>query len=227
MTTSKDTFLERVRKALSERSHGAGRVPLPDRGTIGYQGAGNDPLQCFGDQLTVAGGRFHRVPDRESAARQVLALVHEKGARRVLLGRGPLIDALGLPDRLGALGLDITLMGALPAEKEREAQFAADLGVSEAETLIAETGSVVLRSQPGEPRLLSLLPPVHVVVAEDSQIVPDLFDLFVQWNKAESERPLPSSLALITGPSKTGDIEMRLVTGVHGPGVLHVVVVAR
>jgi L-lactate dehydrogenase complex protein LldG len=98
------------------------------------------------------------------------------------------------------------------------------LGISSADYLIAETGTIVLRVSPEEPRSLSLLPPVHVVLADRTRLVPDLFDLFD--SKLGDEAPaLPSCLSLITGPSKTGDIELRLVTGVHGPGELHVILV--
>ncbi len=96
------------------------------------------------------------------------------------------------------------------------------MGITGVDYLVAETGSVVLASRPGQPRSLSLLPPVHVAVAGRSQVLPDLFDLFEgRWSKEE----LPSGLSIITGPSKTGDIELRLVTGVHGPGAIHVVLV--
>jgi len=79
---------------------------------------------------------------------------------------------------------------------------------------------VVLASKPDEPRSASLLPPVHIALAERSQLLPDLFDLFDLFSPVST---LPSSLTLITGPSKTGDIELKLVTGVHGPGEIHVV----
>ena len=105
----------------------------------------------------------------------------------------------------------------LEGQAQREAFFAADVGVSGADYLIAETGTVVLATRPDQPRSLSLLPPAHVVVAHAGQIIPDLFDL-----PGLIEEP-PACLSLITGPSKTGDIELRLVTGVHGPGELHVV----
>jgi L-lactate dehydrogenase complex protein LldG len=82
---------------------------------------------------------------------------------------------------------------------------------------------VILTSRPGQPRALSLLPPVHVAVAERRQILPDLFDLFTVLGAAVDE--LPASVTIITGPSKTGDIELRLVTGVHGPGEIHVVLI--
>jgi L-lactate dehydrogenase complex protein LldG len=65
------------------------------------------------------------------------------------------------------------------------------------------------------------LPPVHIAVAECGQLLPDLFDLF---EPGDGQPPVPPScLSIITGPSKTGDIELRLVTGVHGPGELHVI----
>jgi L-lactate dehydrogenase complex protein LldG len=80
--------------------------------------------------------------------------------------------------------------------------------------------------RPKEPRSFSLLPPVHLAVAEQAQLLPDLFDLFdpAFWERRGGT--LPSCLSLVTGPSKTGDIELRLVTGVHGPGELHVILVA-
>ena len=79
----------------------------------------------------------------------------------------------------------------------------------------------MVASRPDEPRSLSLLPPVHVAVAERRQILPDLFDLFAALGTDE----LPANVSIITGPSKTGDIELRLVTGVHGPGEVHVLLI--
>jgi L-lactate dehydrogenase complex protein LldG len=107
----------------------------------------------------------------------------------------------------------------------RDAFFAADLGISGVDHLIAETGSIALLTQPREPRSLSLLPPIHIAVAETSQLLPDLFDLFEPALWQQRSGGVPSCLSLITGPSKTGDIELRLVTGVHGPGEVHVVLV--
>jgi L-lactate utilization protein LutC len=109
-------------------------------------------------------------------------------------------------------------------EGDRDTLFGADVGITGADYLIAETGSVVLSSRPDSPRSVSLLPPVHIVVAEGSRIVPDLFDLFACLGREATD--LPAGLTIVTGPSKTGDIELRLVTGVHGPGEVHVVVAA-
>ncbi len=135
-------------------------------------------------------------------------------ARRVLLGRGPVIDPLNLAGALRSRGVEVSA-----PEDGRDAYFAADLGVTGVDHLIAETGSLALFSGPDQPQSLSLLPPVHVAVAERSQLLPDLFDLF------DGRTEMPSCLTLITGPSKTGDIELRLVTGVHGPGEIHVILI--
>jgi L-lactate utilization protein LutC len=222
MTSARDAFLHRVRAAVAAGNHAGAAVPLPERGTVGYQGAGPDPVARFCTELSAAGGQAHRAANPKDAARQVLDLAAARG-RRVLLGRGPVLDALSLADQFRARGLEVVPVDSLSPVTSRDAFFAADVGISGVSYLVAETGSVVLLGGPDEPRSLSLLPPVHIAVASHDQLLPDLFDLFALDHWPEG-RP-PSGATLITGPSKTGDIELRLVTGVHGPGELHVVLV--
>ena len=101
----------------------------------------------------------------------------------------------------------------------REAMAAVEVGITTADYALADTGSLVIFR---ESRLLSLLPPCHIAVIESSRIVPSLDDVF-------RLHPLPgdesSAMVVITGPSRTADIEMRLVRGVHGPGEIHVIVI--
>jgi L-lactate utilization protein LutC len=222
MSVPRDDFLRRVREAVAEGNRAGGAPPLPQRGQVGYQGAGTDPVARFVQEWTAAGGQAHVVAGHAAAAELVLRLLRERQARRVLLGRGEVIDALGLKPLLRAGGVEEVLdADALDAPSARPAFFGADAGVTGVDHLVAETGTVVLSGRPDQPRSLSLLPPLHVAVAHRDQVVTDLFDLF------EGRLPagLPSGLSLITGPSKTGDIELRLVTGVHGPGEVHVVLI--
>jgi L-lactate dehydrogenase complex protein LldG len=95
-----------------------------------------------------------------------------------------------------------------------------EVGVSRAVYGLADTGSVVLAAGPDEPRARSLLPPVHVTLLDANRILPGLPELF-----AALDGELPSALAIVTGPSRSADIEQRLVIGVHGPGEVHIVVV--
>jgi L-lactate utilization protein LutC len=224
MTSDREVFLKCVRQAVAEGNRAGTVPPLPERGTVGYQGAGADPVQRFCAELTAAGGVGHVVANNEAAREKVLALVRERGARRVLIGHGDVIDSLGLVEALTAAGVEALDVSALAIGAEREAFFGADLGVGGVDYLLAETGSIALLTRPDRPRSLSLLPPVHVAVAHRRQLLPDLFDLFEARLWAERQG-LPSCLSLITGPSKTGDIELRLVTGVHGPGEVHVVLI--
>jgi L-lactate dehydrogenase complex protein LldG len=102
-----------------------------------------------------------------------------------------------------------------------EACATAEIGVTSAEYALADTGSLVFLTESGEARLISLLPPRHIAVIERDKILSSLDELL-------SIVPRPgvhsSAMVLITGPSRTADIEMRLVRGVHGPGEITVIV---
>jgi L-lactate dehydrogenase complex protein LldG len=101
----------------------------------------------------------------------------------------------------------------------------ADLGLSGVDYVIAETGTLVLTAQAGQMRGVSLLPPVHVAVARTSQVIATLADylLLVQKAGPDLQQALSSCVSFVTGPSRTGDIELKLTVGVHGPGELHLV----
>jgi L-lactate utilization protein LutC len=130
-------------------------------------------------------------------------------------------------------------LAALPPDGQRWAALAADLGIAAADWAVAETGSLVIAARPGQERCVSLLPPVLISIIDASRIVADLFDLFEKLEPSSSDAPdgpepsrsqaarieLPSNLTFITGPSKTGDIELQLTTGVHGPGQWHVIII--
>jgi L-lactate utilization protein LutC len=221
MNGEREKFLKRVREAVAQGNMAGAAVAPGPRNGVGYQGAGKDPVHRFGQELAAAGGQFHVVRDAKSATSCVTGLVRARNAKRVLLGGGTLVASLGLADELTERGVIVEKIH-VDEKKLREAAFAADIGVGGVDYLIAETGSVVVLSGPDQPRSLSLLPPVHVAVAHRDQLLPDLFDLFDRTIAATNR---PACLALITGPSKTGDIELRLVTGVHGPGEIHVVLI--
>jgi len=87
---------------------------------------------------------------------------------------------------------------------------------------VADTGTLALLARRGQGRAISLLPPLHVAVLDARDVVGELAELF---ERVRERGELPSALTLITGPSRTGDIELVLTVGVHGPGELHVVVI--
>ena len=135
---------------------------------------------------------------------------------------------------VGAQAVSHEQLSALAADERRSAILSADLGIAAADWAVAETGSLAVAAAAGQERSVTLLPPVLISVVDASRIVPDLFDLFDKLGASvaspgvfggHSPPYLPSNLVLITGPSKTGDIELQLTTGVHGPGEWHVIVI--
>jgi L-lactate dehydrogenase complex protein LldG len=96
-----------------------------------------------------------------------------------------------------------------------------DAGITECDALIAQTGSILVTSRSAGGRALSVLPPHHIVLARREQLLPDLPTAF-DYIEARYDNDYPSFLSLITGPSRTGDIERILVLGAHGPKKLTV-----
>jgi L-lactate dehydrogenase complex protein LldG len=90
---------------------------------------------------------------------------------------------------------------------------------SEALYALADPGSVVLAASPDEPRARSLLPEVHITVVTEDRVLPGLDELL-----ARLQGELPSGLAIVSGPSRSADIEQILTLGVHGPREEHVVI---
>jgi L-lactate dehydrogenase complex protein LldG len=228
----RQAFLARVREAA--RQGAAYRVATQDLpADVGYVGAGDDPPGRLAAEIEAVGGRAYLVEDLAAARQQLAAIVKQrlpdKQPASALCWQHPLLDKLELAALLRASGvepLSYRDLAALPAEEQRRCMLSADLGIASADFAVAETGTLAVASAPGRERSVTLLPPVLIQIVDSSQIVPDLLDLF---NRTEDStgQSLPSNLTLITGPSKTGDIELQLTTGVHGPGEWHVIIVRK
>jgi L-lactate dehydrogenase complex protein LldG len=131
--------------------------------------------------------------------------------------------ARALPYELGATLAEVAARRATPlvdGAAPRDAQAACEVGVTGVDAAIAETGTLALVSSADHPRTASLLPPVHVAVVRDEQLVPSLRAAF---RRLGSAIPAASAVNLVTGPSRTADVELQLTLGVHGPGEVVVV----
>jgi len=116
---------------------------------------------------------------------------------------------------------------ARQTERDRFRALAAgsDIGVTGVDYAIAETGTCVLLPRAGVSRLVSLLPPVHIAIVQRGEVLPSLDELFAMQRRDHLDGELGSYLTLISGPSRSADIEYTLVTGVHGPGQVHMVLI--
>jgi L-lactate dehydrogenase complex protein LldG len=177
---------------------------------------------------------LHVVSDIQAAAAVIARLASGKspewGNRKTVAAwRHPLIERLQLP-----AALDVPVFFSEPdpglSEDERrrlKGRLAESLiGVTAADFCLADTATLVLRSRPGQARSVSLLPSIHVAVVETGRLLADLAELYavLRWHPDQTDEGLSTCLSLITGPSKTADIEATLVHGAHGPRELHLLV---
>ena len=135
-----------------------------------------------------------------------------RNCSKVMLSATPLLIQGGAADFLSDRGFYARWWREITADEAYEF----DAGVTEVDYAVAETGSLVIRHRPEHGRLLSLVPFVHVAIVQPKNLVPDLIDLF----DALVRDGTGSGVTIISGPSKTADIEMNTVTGVHGPNVI-------
>ncbi len=217
-TDARAEILARIRAALPHpRPDTAAEPegPQPD-----LPGELDDPqarMARFGLVLQKVGGRMHRARDESAAARTIAGIVGELGAREVALSDDPLIRRLS-----GALPHSVRTFDGWT---DRRRLFACDLGLSTAQWGVAETGTIVLESTAERHRLVSLVPPVHVAVLRLGSLLAGLGDALVAIRRGQDGAPA-RTITLITGPSRTADIELELVLGAHGPRALHVVVLS-
>lgn len=218
--TDRAAFLARVKASLgrSATQMPTEIAPVVDEATARVVSAGEDLAGIFARHATGAGMVVHRT-SQATAAVCVLELLGKLGARRVAVGVASVLAGVrsGLESR-GMQELDWR------AGRGLEPLYDCDAGVTDVQAAIAETGTLVCWSGPERGRGLSLVPPLHVAVVRMSDIVPDLID-YLRRHSAHGPGELRSSIVLITGPSKTADIEGVLITGVHGPREVHIVLV--
>ena len=179
-----------------------------------------DPPARFLEELETLGGHGARVQGLEEARDYVLALARNRQAKLLVRWDEECLEELGIDGPLEETGVEVAVWKDL--EDFREVAARADIGLSTAEWAIAETGSLVLTSAPERGRSVTLLPPTYVAIFPAERVlrtVPEAIE------KYAGHGGLPANICFHTGPSRSGDIEMSLVTGMHGPGDVHVVLV--
>jgi L-lactate utilization protein LutC len=178
-----------------------------------------DPPARFIEELEALGGHGERVESLEEAREYVLDLAREREA--VLLVRWDVeyLEELGADDPLREAGVEVALWRESP--NVREIAGRADIGLSTAAWAIAETGSLVLEHGPERGRSVTLLPPTYVAVLPADRILRTVPEAIRKY----AGGALPANVCFHTGPSRSGDIEMSLVVGMHGPGDVHVILV--
>jgi L-lactate dehydrogenase complex protein LldG len=223
----REKILGRIREALTvpvprPGNHGAEShrapttIPPSSRAKEWLPAVGDsseDQLARFAANSADLKTDFRLLNNEEELAGELMKLRDADGWKSIASHAGKWTDAatraLGLPICFTDRDYDVH-------ELER-----CDVGITECEALIAQTGSVLVTNRSSGGRALSVLPPHHVVLARRDQLLRDLPSAF-QFLKQKYRDDYPSMISFITGPSRTGDIERILVLGAHGPKKLTV-----
>jgi L-lactate dehydrogenase complex protein LldG len=229
MTASRASILASIQHSLQNARHLpeaptvvlAQPAPAPDAGVL---------AATFAAELGRLSGTVMALPAWEVAP-WLAGLLRERGTNELLAWRA---EALPVPGVLAALresGMTI-LDGEVPSAEPARSQALARIetvkvGLTGVDAAFAETGTLALWTGPGRPRLASLSVRTHVALLDPRR----LFASWAAWLQAEGTAVVErlaqaSNLALIGGPSRTGDIEMTLTVGVHGPGQVIAVLVS-
>jgi L-lactate utilization protein LutC len=209
---SRDHVLHRVRTAIG-RSAGQEPAPPPPLLIEVPELDLDGRLAQFASALEKLAGRACLAASPQEACSLVAGLI---AGKRAVASNAPFLRECGIT------ALEGVAAGFADPAAFRAACAAADVGITSAGYALADTGSLVLVASPEEARLVSLLPPVHIAVVPKQRLLSGLDELFLL---VPDPAELSCSMVLITGPSRTADIEQILVRGVHGPGTIHVIFV--
>ena len=211
--SERENIFARIKEALTLQAHAHHGQGLP---TVAEQRSvmptvGTTPeeqFKLFAKNAADLRATFKLVKNSSELTAELRALRDTEKWLRAATHRG----ALAEPQAAG-LGLPLIVTDGGYDKHELEK---CDVGISECDALVAQTGTVVVTSQTAGGRALSCLPPHHVVIARREQLVPDL-TAAIALIKQKHGAKFPSMISFITGPSRTGDIERILVLGAHGP----------
>jgi L-lactate dehydrogenase complex protein LldG len=182
------------------------------------------------EAASTIGWKVHRVANPEDAADVVANICEQKGAKSVLRSTHDVLGEINVDAAVTSTGAILSVTEhsgdnneTMISESKSEA-FATDIGITGVDYAIAETGTVVLHPRSGLSRLVSLAPPTHIAVLRPAEILDSLDELFAMERNDHMSGNLAGSMNLISGPSKTADIEGTTVTGIHGPLEVHLII---
>jgi len=220
--TARDEILAGVRRSLGVTGHEeprrqavADRLARPERGVVPARGqkTGAEAIATFRKYA----GAVQTSVTIVSGPEQVPA----ETARWLSVNNLPARLRMGADARLAAMPWDATTL-----DVSHGPSAGTDLnGVSHAFAGVTETGSLILLSGPDNPTTINFLPDNHIVVLDSADLVPALEDVWARLRAETRSDPLPRTVNMVTGPSRSGDIDRTIFLGAHGPRALHVIVI--
>lgn len=218
------SVLDDVRRALGRR---ATLLPVPLEPFVEspLEIDSNTLIERFIQEATAVRAQVYRLP---GGLRLVEAIVEvcSRQNDEVAISGATVFGETDLREELAARGLS-TFVGNDTEHHQLVARLAnCGVGLTAVDYAIAETGTIVLGSDEPNALLVSLLPPVHIALVRAGQMIATMDEAIERIGSEQIGRANPArSVTLITGPSRTSDVELVLSIGVHGPKELHLIVI--
>lgn len=214
--SSRDQILQRLRQrrgeALSTPEKDFTPLKRPDWTT-------EEKLTRFRAAMEPVHGEIHDCRNRDWVA-DLAELLQARQASTLLVGNGP--EPLATLSSSTASLPEVVVYDEPVASWKEHLFRNLDAGLTTTRGGIAETGSLILWPDASEPRLISLVPPIHVALLKATELYGTLSDAMAEQSWSSG---MPTNALLVSGPSKTADIEQTLAYGVHGPRELIVLVI--
>lgn len=205
---SKDKVLKKIRKALVNKS-GDTYLDIDHQSSV-YPPI-TDPLDVkFAEEFSKVNGNFIYCENQEEFKNSLQMLIAEKKWNSIFCKEKDIQTSLNTLD--------------IPFFSNENDFNDLEVGITSCEFLIARLGSILVSSAQTSGRRMNVFPHSHVVIAHSNQIVEDIKNAFAALNE-KYKGNLPSMISLITGPSRTADIEKTLVMGAHGPKNIFVILI--
>ncbi len=216
----RDAFLARLRTAQD-----GAVLPRTRSGPLYPKERRKNVVQWFDDTATGLGAAVHRASSPDEARELIRTIARDAGESVFTAWADTELPVRGVASYLKLAGLEEVVV-SIPTDSRREIEVLAldriGVGITGADAAFARSGAIAVFTGPGRPRMASLIPDVHVAILPEDRIVGS----FSMWAEANPDALSRSSnLVLIAGPSRSGDIEMTLSIGVHGPRSIHIIIV--
>lgn len=175
-------------------------------------------LDRFVSEFEKLSGKAFRVGNLYEAFALAIKILAERGWKQTLIWEILLNKNAAFRQLLDKAGIEVHTRGEIRDLAK------VPVGITGAQAALADTGTLVLQNTPGQPSFVSLLPEVHLVLLCADDIHPNLQTYLEGIDDLKKQVSAGSNLVFITGPSRTGDIELTLTLGVHGPGEVMVII---
>ena len=197
---SKQQILSKISKTLEQRERV--NIPSVDLSSPVFKETEGTALAVFENELLRINGEFFLCDNENDLLTKIEKFIKSKSSNSVFCNDSEILKLLD--------------KSQLEYSSDNNSFFKMDIAITSCEYLIARTGSVMVSSKQQAGRRLNVFPPIHIVIAKKSQLVFEIAEAYENIME-KYKNIVPSMISIITGPSRTADIEKTLILGAHGP----------